>query len=467
MLKKLRNKKTARKIWLFLAVLIIPAFVLWGAGSLNRDRQKSAFAGRLFGKKISQLEFKDALDAVRNQAVIQFGDNLPQAQKYLNLEAQAWVRLMLLHEARRRGISASDKEVIETIENYPFFQRNGRFDNRIYTQMLEYSFRTLPRAFEEEVRQDIMVKKLYDEVTSGANATEEEARAEYLRTNEQLSLSYIAAVPAEFSKNITATDDNLREYFKSNSLDFKKPLSFELSYISTEDEIQIKKAALLLSKKNDLQKAAKSLNLTVKDTGLFTQTGPIPGIGWSNQIIELVSSLKEGQYCAPLRLDKYYYILMLKERLVPYVPEFEAIKSEVKEAFIKSKSEELARAMIDDCIKKLEEAYKADPKSLAFEKTAEACGLKSGTTALFKYGSYIDNIGGSDAFFEAASKLDDAQLSPVITLPSGFYVIKVKYRAPFDENKFTAEKQDFSRKVLLQKKQEYFNNFVEDLKRKA
>ncbi|MDP2904856.1 MAG: peptidylprolyl isomerase [Candidatus Omnitrophota bacterium] len=467
MLKQLRNKKTAKKVWVVLAAIIVPAFVLWGAGSLVGDKQKSAFAGRLFGKKISQLEFKDALDAVKNQVVIQFGDNLPQAQKYLNLEAQAWVRLMLLHEAARRGMTASDKEVIETIENYPFFQRNGQFNNHIYTQMLEYSFRTLPRVFEEEVRQDIMIKRLYDEVTSGVNATDEEARAEYLRTNEQLSLSYIAAVPAEFSKAVTVTDDELKEYFRSNSLDFKKPLSFELSYISTEDESQIKKAALLLAKKNDLQKTAKSLDLSVKDTGLFTQTGPIPGIGWSNQIIELVSRLKTGQYCAPLRLDKYYYILMLKERKEPYVPEFETIKSEVKEAFIRSKGEELARAKIDDCLKKLEEAYKTDPKTPAFEKIADACGLKSGTTALFKYGSYIDNIGGSDVFFEAASKLNDGQFSPVITLPSGFYIIKVKYRAPFDENKFAAEKQDFSRKVLLQKKQEYFNNFVEELKRKA
>jgi len=467
MLKQLRNKKTAKKVWVVLAAIIVPAFVLWGAGSLVGDKQKSAFAGRLFGKKISQLEFKDALDAVKNQVVIQFGDNLPQAQKYLNLEAQAWVRLMLLHEAARRGMTASDKEVIETIENYPFFQRNGQFNNRIYTQMLEYSFRTLPRVFEEEVRQDIMIKRLYDEVTSGVNATDEEARAEYLRTNEQLSLSYIAAVPAEFSKGITASDDNLKEYFKSNSLNFKKPLSFELSYISTEDEIQIKKAALLLSKKIDLRKIAKDLNLAVKDTGLFTQTGPIPGIGWSNQIIELVSRLKVGQYCAPLRLDKYYYILMLKRKLEPYIPEFEAIKSDVKEAFIRSKGEELAKAKIDECLKKLDEAYKTDPKSLNFEKTAEACGLKNGTTALFKYGSYIDNIGGSDAFFEAAAKLNDGQVSPVIILPSGFYVIKVKYRAPFDENKFAGEKQDFSRKVLLQKKQEYFNNFVEDLKRKA
>jgi len=467
MLKLLRHKKTAKKIWLVLAIILVPAFVLWGAGALGRDRRNTDIAGRLFGKKITQIEFGDALGAVRNQAVIHFGQDLTQVQKYLNLEAQAWIRLMLLHEARLRGINAGDREVIEAIESYPFFQRNGTFDNRIYSQRLEYAFHTQPRVFEEEVRQDLVIKKLYDQVTSGVTVSDADIRDEYVKTNEQLSLYYIAATPSEFTKDITAGEDTLKDYFQKNSLDFKRPLSYELSYIATEDEERMKQAVALLKKKNNLQEAAKELGLEVKDTGTFTQTGPIPGIGWSNQIIELVSRLAPGQFAAPIRLDKYYYILMLKQKIAPYVPEYDTIKSEVSQAYIKNKSEELAQSKIDDCLNKLQEAYKADPKSFNFEKAGDGCGLKTGATSLFKFGSYIDNIGGSDAFFDAAAKLGEEEFSPVITLPSGFYIIKVKYRSPIDEEKFAKESAEFSRKVLEQKKQDYFNNFVEKLKQKA
>ena len=125
MLKFLRNKKTAKKVWIGLAIIIVPAFVLWGSGSLMGDKEKAVNAGRIFGKKVSTLEYKDALAAARTAAIMQFGDNFEQMQKFLNLEVQAWERLILLYEAKKRKVDATDKEVIELIEKYPFFQRNG------------------------------------------------------------------------------------------------------------------------------------------------------------------------------------------------------------------------------------------------------------------------------------------------------------------------------------------------------
>ena len=40
MLRALRNKKTAKKVWIVLAVIIVPAFVLWGSGSLLRSKEE-------------------------------------------------------------------------------------------------------------------------------------------------------------------------------------------------------------------------------------------------------------------------------------------------------------------------------------------------------------------------------------------------------------------------------------------
>ena len=57
MLKMLRNKKTAKKIWIVLAILIIPAFCLWGFGSTLRTKKKSAFLGRVLGKPINIQEY--------------------------------------------------------------------------------------------------------------------------------------------------------------------------------------------------------------------------------------------------------------------------------------------------------------------------------------------------------------------------------------------------------------------------
>ena len=137
MLKFLRHKKTAKKIWIGLAVIIVPAFVLWGSGSLLRNRQEQTFAGIMFGKKISLQEFQDAFSAEKTSAILQFGDKLSEFEGQFNFEAAAWERLMLLQEAKKRKITVTDKEVVDFMQKLPLFQRNGKFDSKIYDQILK------------------------------------------------------------------------------------------------------------------------------------------------------------------------------------------------------------------------------------------------------------------------------------------------------------------------------------------
>ena len=56
MLKLLRHKNTAKRIWIGLAILILPAFLFWGMGSALRNKEGPAYAGTVFGRKVSLLE---------------------------------------------------------------------------------------------------------------------------------------------------------------------------------------------------------------------------------------------------------------------------------------------------------------------------------------------------------------------------------------------------------------------------
>lgn len=469
MLKKLRHKKTAKKVWIILAVLIVPAFVFWGFGGALREKQESGYGyvGIIFGKKISLLEYKDALAAVKNQAIMQFGDNLPEIQKYLDLNSQAWERLLLLAEAKKRKIKAGNEEVVELIRGYSFFQRKGQFDEQIYVEMLKY-FRTPPRIFEEQTRQNLILSKLYRDVTDEVTLTEEEIKEEYRKNNEELSIYYIAAMLDEFTKDAKPGEDELKEYFTKNSLEFKQPPSFNMDYIAVESEDKLKDALSRLNKKSGFTETAKNLGLSVKETGLFTQADPIPGIGWSPEISNLLSKLKTGEISSPIHSDKYYYILRLKEKKEAYLPDFEKIKDKVKETFIKDKSTKLAKERIEGCLKKLKELYRLNPGSTDFQGCAKEYGLKSDSTGTFKFGSYIEGIGASDNLWAVAQKLKEDELSEIIDMgQAGFYIIKVKSKVPVDNAKFESEKADFSQKLLVQKKQGVFTTFVEGLRKRA
>lgn len=181
MLKLLRHKKTAKKIWIGLAIMVLPAFLFWGLGSAIRGKNENEYIGKIAGRKISKLEYKDALSAVRNIAIMEYGENLSKIEKALNLEAQAWQRLILLYEAKKYKIKTSDREVVELIESYPFFQRNGAFDNKAYNDTLKYLFRTQARLFEEQNRQNIILSKLYHKITEGVTIDDKEIQEGYIK----------------------------------------------------------------------------------------------------------------------------------------------------------------------------------------------------------------------------------------------------------------------------------------------
>ena len=463
MLKVLRNKKTARKIWLGLAIIIIPAFTLWGFSGAFRNKEENLPLGKLFGRTISTLEFKDAVDAVRIQALMRFGDKYQEMQQYLNFETEALNRLILLHEAKIRRIKVSDKEVIDQIESYPFFRAKDQFDTKNYEQILHYGFRTQARAFEEQVRQNIIISKLYKQITEGVNLTEDQIKEEYRKQNKKISAYYIASIPAEFSKEIPATENDLTDYYKNNPVQFKEPLSLNIEYVALDNQQKARNSAELIKKNEGLEKIAKEYTVTVKETGFFAQTDPIPGIGWSPAISEMVAKLKVGQYATPLAMDNKYYFMRLKGRKEPNIPEFEKIKTKIKDTFIKEKSEKAAKERIDEALKLTKDSNaKADLNVIA-----KKLGLKTGSTDLFQFNSYIEGIGASNKLWLSGEKLKPEETSDIIDMPSGYYIIKVKQSLEIDDKKFAEEKSEFSQKLLSQKKQEAFSKFLEGLRKKA
>ena len=158
MLRQLRQKKVMKRILWGLAVIIIPAFVLWGAGSLGERRN---YAGIIFGKKVSLREYVNAWEAAKNEALMAYGSKFYEIVDRLDLDNQAWDRLIMLREAKRKRIKVSDSEVISFISRIPFFlDKDGSFDRRKYEIILSNTFRRSPRKFEEDIRESLMIIRL-------------------------------------------------------------------------------------------------------------------------------------------------------------------------------------------------------------------------------------------------------------------------------------------------------------------
>ena len=64
------------------------------------------------------------------------------------------------------------------------------------------------------------------------NATDEEIKKEYQKNNQQISIYYIASLYSEFAQGITLTPGDIKDYFAKNSFKFRRPISFNIDYVS-------------------------------------------------------------------------------------------------------------------------------------------------------------------------------------------------------------------------------------------
>lgn len=476
MLKQLRKRKTAKKILWSLAIIIIPAFVLWGSGSLIRGKGKPNFAGRVFGKKISFLDYEDAFLAVRNQAILQYGEDLKKIEKYLGLHQKTWDRLILLYEADR--IKIKNREVVTTIGQMPIFQEDGKFNQKIYDYVLRYIFKISARTFEEGLRDSLKISKLYEQITADVSVDEQELEGEYRKENEQVKVAYIAILPEEYKENINIKDEEIKDYFQDNKGHFLRPVSVNIEYLGLDYPLkldgdvkqEIRNKVLNLKDEiinpADFEKISEDKDFALKETGFFAPEEPIPQIGWSKEFSEAAFNLTKEDVSPPIDTLKGIYILRLKKKRESYIPEIDEVKDKIIDILTKEKTHLIAKEKADKILLKLKEKYRNHPKA-NFSDLCKRLGLEVKETPLFKQDTYIEEIGISKGFSDSAFGSKEKEISEVIETKKAFYILKVIKFVEIDRGKFEEEHDQFRDKLLTRKKEETFIIFLQELRSKA
>ncbi|MDD5107889.1 MAG: peptidylprolyl isomerase [Candidatus Omnitrophica bacterium] len=371
MLRILRNKKTAKKVWIGLAIIIIPAFSLWGFGGAFRNKEETAVVGKIYGRNVSNLELKESLSAVKTAALVRFGDNLPDIEKYLNLEAQAWQRLVLLHEAKVRKIIVSDKELVSTIQGMPFFQDKNGFSNKTYIETLRYVFRLQPRIYEEQMRQDLILAKLYDQVTASIKLSDELIQQEYLKVNQELNIEYIRSLFSDFSAKIKPTEQEISDYFTKNKAMFKTPPTKDIptripELAEVKDKVKealIKEESKKMAdnkikqceeklKKLDFKQAAAACGLKTIKTAFFKSSGQIENLAAAGIFWDAAKKLKDKEISSILSNEKGYYIIKLGSIKPIDEAKFAKEKAEFGQKLLSEKKNEIFVNFTEGLVKK-------------------------------------------------------------------------------------------------------------------
>jgi len=128
---------------------------------------------------------------------------------------------ILLAEAQRLGIHATTDDVIQYLHTGSAGQvlfPNGQFigqDN--YARLVSERFNLSVPEFEDDVKRDIMVRRLQALITAGITVGDQEVRDEYRKNNIKIKFDYAVISSDDLRKQINPSDSELEAFFKKNA----------------------------------------------------------------------------------------------------------------------------------------------------------------------------------------------------------------------------------------------------------
>jgi hypothetical protein len=224
----------SKVLWYIILGVIVISFVGFFTPTMgSRDRQrKSGPAGELFGKKVSQEEYRNAYQNSYIWYILSSGRMVPMTDE-LNaaLRDEAWQRVAVLRKAQAEKILVADKEVVQQLQAMPLFQaQNGAFDANVYKAVLQQIGLT-PRQAEDLFREQIAIYKLMYRPVQAALISPYELKRAYHLYTDRFVLDYVVVPRAQVEKNVTVSKESAQALFAANPEAFRMPAKVRVSYV--------------------------------------------------------------------------------------------------------------------------------------------------------------------------------------------------------------------------------------------
>ncbi len=404
---------------------------------------------------------------------------------------------VILQEAERLGLGASETEIRERIANmfrdptgkFLLVDASGRFDMSKYQERVG----DIP-TFERGVAEDIAREKLEALVTASVNVSEEEVKEEYKRKNTIFDLTYVPVAASKLAEKIQPTDQELKDYFEKHKSDYyigesqkkirylfidqdksgqkiaisDKELRDEFDSLKPEfkqagvkvQQIVLKVAredldATVEKKANDLVAKARGQSETVteaafadlakgnsEDAATAKNGGQVPGLVKKDATkvddpYQKTLDLQPGEVTDPIKYKNAYYILRRGDAVAKT---FDMAKPELLVSLRNRRGYTVAQKIAQkaqELLKQTKDVQKV-AQQVAAEANMSAADMVR-ETPFIKPGDDVPNIGSSQQFEDAIAPLNN----------------------PGDIGERTGIKNGFAIPMLVEKREARFPDFEE------
>jgi peptidyl-prolyl cis-trans isomerase D len=207
-----------------MVVYLIPG--LTGLGAPSADAYATIYPhwySRIFssGATVTQQRVTDLARQQLQRRNPQYAENPMIVHIFEQQVGQQLVQQqVLLAEAQKLGVRASDDDVIHFLHQGQFGEYlfpNGQYiGSDRYAAFVASQFNLPVAQFEQEVKQDIIIRRLESLITSGVSVGSQEVRDAYRKGNLKIKFDYAAISSDDLRKTINPSDGELDSFFKKN-----------------------------------------------------------------------------------------------------------------------------------------------------------------------------------------------------------------------------------------------------------
>jgi peptidyl-prolyl cis-trans isomerase D len=228
------------KSWLIKLIMVVIAVVFVFYFGYSFTGQETAKVATVNGENITTQEYQKAYDEYRTNLQEQYKDmwneNLLKALDLENRTLEQLIQQKVLEqEAKKLGLTVTEKEVQDTIISYDAFKSGGVFDNAKYNAVLSNN-RTTAEDFEKSMEQNLLKQKVVQFLTSFMVVSDQEVKDLYTYANEKVKISYVTFSPADYLSSVVVDKTSMNKYFEAHKENFRMPAKIKITYVSEGPE---------------------------------------------------------------------------------------------------------------------------------------------------------------------------------------------------------------------------------------
>jgi len=231
----------------------------------------------------------------------------------------------------------------------------------------------------------------------------------------------------------------------------KTPLLLSKADKVASDEADQLSATIRRSNKISLDDLAKQFHLTLGETRPVAPSDPVLEFGNSQEAKEAIFRLRQGELSLPIRTDRGYIVLAVKQILPTHQGSLEEVRDKVVAELKLQKATEMARVKAEDLAKRVKAGEK-------FDVAAKALGLDPKTSDLFARNGSISGA-ASGKQLSAAFQTKSGEVGAPLSLGTNWLVYRVAEKQEPNPADFEKQKKDLTEQVLQTKRNMAFEAF--------